>query len=137
MTDPSILVINTGSSSLKYGLYVEQNSEEQLLFGGSADGIGRSDSKIDLRDGDDRVLRSKKLNFASQADALDHATRWLAELASDKPCAIEKVAAEGFKWSTTLSWICETSPDFVTNNPGCWCCEQSGVSGLWWFDWFE
>jgi len=83
MPNFSILVINTGSSSLKYGLYVEQNGEEQLLFGGSA-----QNGTIDLRDGNDRVLRSEKLTFASQGDALDHATQWLAELSPDKPCAI-------------------------------------------------
>ena len=78
MPDRSILVINTGSSSLKYGLYARENGEEQLLFGGSADGIAR-DGTIDLRDSNDRVLRSEKLNFASQADALDHAVQWLRE----------------------------------------------------------
>jgi acetate kinase len=83
MPDRSILVINTGSSSLKYGLYVEQNGEEQLLFGGAA-----QKGTIDLRDINDRVLRSEKLNFASQGDALDHAVHWLAELTPDKPCAI-------------------------------------------------
>jgi len=87
MPDRSILVINTGSSSLKYGLYARQNGEEQLLFGGSADGIAR-DGTIDVRDSKDRVLRSETLNFASQADALDHAVQWLRELAPDKPCAI-------------------------------------------------
>jgi len=83
MPDRSILVINTGSSSLKFGLYAEQNGEEKLLFGGSA-----QNGTIDLRDSTDLVLRSEKLNFASQAEALDHATQWLREFAPDKPCAI-------------------------------------------------
>ena len=83
MPDRSILVINTGSSSLKYGLYGEHNGEEQLRFGGSA-----QNGTIDLSDGNDRVLRSEKLKIATQAEALDHATKWLAEFASTKPCAI-------------------------------------------------
>src|SRR4051812_16554313 len=83
MSNRLILAINTGSSSLKYGLYAEQNGEEQLLFGGSA-----QNGTIDLRDADDRVLRSEKRNFASQGDALDLATQWLAELSPEKPCAI-------------------------------------------------
>jgi acetate kinase len=83
MPDRSILVINTGSSSLKYGVYAQQNGEEKLLFGGSA-----QKGTIDLRDSTDLVLRSEKLNFASQAEALDHATQWLREFTPDKPCAI-------------------------------------------------
>ena len=45
MPDQSIVVINTGSSSLKYGLYVDQNGEEKLQFGGSA-----QNGTIELKD---------------------------------------------------------------------------------------
>ena len=83
MPDQSIVVINTGSSSLKYGLYVDQNGEEKLQFGGSA-----QNGTIELKDSTDLVLRSEKLNFASQGEALDHATQWLREFTPDKPCAI-------------------------------------------------
>lgn len=89
MPGEPILVINTGSSSLKYGLYARQNGEEQLLYGGTASGIGANNQgQLDLRDGHDGVLRSEKLNLASQGDALDHAVQWLASLAPGKPCAI-------------------------------------------------
>jgi acetate kinase len=74
MSQNAILVINTGSSSLKFGIYVEQDGKEQLLFDGLADGIGRSSGKIGLRDANGRVLRSENLTFASEQEALRHAT---------------------------------------------------------------
>jgi acetate kinase len=86
--EKSILVINTGSSSLKFGLYEERNGEERLLLDGLADGIGRSAGKIELKNADRRVLRSENLSFKSEGDALDHAARWLTELSPSKPSAI-------------------------------------------------
>jgi acetate kinase len=56
----SILVINTGSSSLKCGIYAPENGREKLLFGDSADGIA--------------------------PQALDRAVEWLSN--RGQPCAI-------------------------------------------------
>ena len=46
MSDESILVINTGSSSLKFGLYAPKNGDEQVLLDGLADGIGQSGGRV-------------------------------------------------------------------------------------------
>ncbi len=88
MPDGSILVVNTGSSSLKCGLYVEQDRDEQLLLDGAADGIGSSSGKLELRDADGRAIRSENLIFPSHAEALDHVARWLSEVSRNQPCAI-------------------------------------------------
>jgi acetate kinase len=88
MPDPLILTINAGSSSLKFGLYSEQNGEEQLLLDGLADGIGGASSKIELKDAQGRVLRSESLRSASNAAVFDRAAKWFAELAPDKPVAV-------------------------------------------------
>lgn len=88
MSDGSVLVINTGSSSLKFGLYAERNREELLLFDGSAQGIGSGSGKLEFRDAHGRVLRSQSIRLGSQADALDRATQWLAQVSDSKPCAI-------------------------------------------------
>lgn len=88
MSKELILVINTGSSSLKFGLYAEQDGEERPLFDGLAGGVGRSEGKLELKDADGRVLRSETLSFASQGDAFDRASRWLAEASSTEPSAI-------------------------------------------------
>jgi len=86
--DLSTLVINTGSSTLKCGVYVGRDGDEQLLLDGSAEGIGRNNGKIELKDANSRVLRSESLSFPSQSDALDHVAKWLGELSLDQPSAI-------------------------------------------------
>jgi acetate kinase len=88
MSKDCILVINTGSSSLKFGLYVEQDGDEQLLLDGLADGIGQSSGTLEVKDGAGKKLRSESLAFASRHDALSHAAKWLSELSAGKPVAV-------------------------------------------------
>ena len=88
MADEPILVINSGSSSLKFGLYVQRNGEEQAVLDGLADGIGRDSGKLELKDAQGRTLRSEAMRFASEDDALDHASRWLGDLSQLKPVAV-------------------------------------------------
>ncbi len=88
MPDEPILVINSGSSSLKFGLYVQRDGEEQAVLDGLADGIGRDSGKLELKDAQNRTLRSESVRFASEDEALSQAARWLAELAQLKPVAV-------------------------------------------------
>ena len=88
MPEKCILVVNTGSSSLKFGLYAEHNGEEQVLLDGLADGIGQGSGTLEVKDGSGKALRSDTLSFASRHDALTHATRWLDELSPGKPYAV-------------------------------------------------
>jgi acetate kinase len=88
MSNDLILIINSGSSSLKFGLCSERNGQEHMVLEGVADGIGRGSGKIELRDEHGYMLRSESRSFASQGDALDQATRWLTELSPDKPHVI-------------------------------------------------
>jgi acetate kinase len=88
MSKELILVINTGSSSLKFGLYAEQDGDEMPLFDGLADGVGRGEAKLELRDVDGRMVRSERLSFASYGDAFDRVSQWLADVSPTKPSAI-------------------------------------------------
>lgn len=88
MQKAPILVINTGSSSLKFGLYAEQNREEQPLLKGEAEGIGRAAGKLELKDATGRTLRSERRRFASEADAFNQAADWLAENSGGAVAAI-------------------------------------------------
>jgi len=88
MADQPILVINSGSSSLKFGLYVQREGEEQAVLDGLADGIGRDTGKLELKDARGRTLRSENVRFASEDDALSQAARWLAEISQLKPVAV-------------------------------------------------
>ena len=88
MADEAILIINSGSSSLKFGLYVERDGEEQPVLDGLADGIGRDNGKLELKDARGKTLRSESVRFASEDEALSQAARWLAELSKLKPVAV-------------------------------------------------
>jgi acetate kinase len=88
MSEELILVINTGSSSLKIGLYRARDGDEQLVLDGSASGIGQSTGRLELKNAQGLVLRSETLGAGSQGDALDQAAQWLTELREPKPCAI-------------------------------------------------
>lgn len=88
MPGDSILVINTGSSSLKVGLYQERDGDEQMVLDGLADGIGGSGGKIELKDASGHVVRSQNLGIASEGAALDHFAGWLTQLSQNRPCAV-------------------------------------------------
>jgi acetate kinase len=88
MSERSIFVINTGSSSLKFGVYSIQVGTERLEFAASADRIGHSDGTLELRDSDGALLRIEKCFFNSEAEALARATLWLGEVSKIKPSAI-------------------------------------------------
>ncbi|MGD0305236.1 MAG: acetate/propionate family kinase [Candidatus Acidiferrales bacterium] len=88
MPDAPILAINTGSSSLKFGVYLAHGDDEDIQLDGLADGIGRDSSKIQIKDGKGKVLRSESVRFASAAEALARAKEWLEELSPVPPEAV-------------------------------------------------
>jgi len=116
MPDASILVINTGSSSLKLGLYVEREGQECLLFDGLADGIGRSSGTLTVRDAGGQVLRSEALASTTQHEALREAVKWLAQLSSGTPCAIGHRVVHGGPRLTTHQRI---TPEVVEQLQQC------------------
>jgi len=89
MSDEAILVINTGSSSLKFGLCVESGGAERFLFQGAVRGIGRGEgSQFDIKDAAGRTLRSETLAAGDQGDALNHIARWLSGASDIAPRAV-------------------------------------------------
>lgn len=88
MAEALILVVNSGSSSLKFGLYAESDGDEQPLVEGEAEGIGHTNGKLELRDAEGRVRRREESHFACQANALDRAAEWLAEQSLAAPSAV-------------------------------------------------
>jgi acetate kinase len=65
-----ILVLNSGSSSLKFGVYRCGLSDEEPLLMGSADGIGHSNGALQIRSADGKVLVQRKSVHESQSQAL-------------------------------------------------------------------
>ncbi len=77
-----ILALNSGSSSLKFGLYKRGSSDEELLLQGSAQGIGRDSGTIEIRTASGEqlvaqahVLESQQHALAKLADVLSQQMR--------------------------------------------------------------
>lgn len=83
-----ILVINAGSSSLKFGLYDLQDGDERLQADGLADGIGRPKSTLTLTGPAGETLRSEQVEMPSSKEALSKAAQWIADLGGSAPVAI-------------------------------------------------
>lgn len=83
-----ILVINSGSSSLKFGLFVEREGDEHMLVLGNADAIGSENGKLEIKDEQGKTLHAKQGRFASQEEALEYIGKTLASLTLPRPAAI-------------------------------------------------
>jgi acetate kinase len=82
--DDLIFVLNSGSSSLKFGMYHRGASDEEALLTGSADGIGHSNGTLHIRSSDGKALVQRESIHESQ----DHALAVVAEALSkyiDRP----------------------------------------------------
>ncbi|GGG93080.1 acetate/propionate family kinase [Silvibacterium dinghuense] len=88
MSDVPILAINSGSSTLKFGLFSLENGEERPLLRGSAEGIGKDGGKLEVFDGAGKLLHHEDRKYASQREALEHLTETLNQLHEPKPGAV-------------------------------------------------
>ncbi len=87
-TDVFILTINSGSSSLKFGLFVRRDQREQAVFLGSADGIGAGQGRLSISDAQGRNVYREDAQYPSQSDALAHAAVQLQRLSGAPPALI-------------------------------------------------
>lgn len=74
-----ILAVNSGSSSLKFGLFAERSGEEQMVLGGSADGIGQPEGKLRIQGAGGEVLLDESYRLDSQGTALEKILRAISE----------------------------------------------------------
>jgi acetate kinase len=82
-----ILVLNSGSSSLKFGVYYRGTGDEEPLLTGSADGIGRSNGSLRIRSADGKPLLQREGGHESQGQALSAVAEAMREH-SDLPAAV-------------------------------------------------
>ena len=68
--DDLILVLNSGSSSLKFGVYYRGANDEEPLLTGSAAGIGRDNGTLHIRSSSGERLLQRDGILESQVDAL-------------------------------------------------------------------
>jgi acetate kinase len=96
-----ILVLNSGSSSLKFGIYYQGATDEVPLLTGSADCIGRSNGTLTIRASDGNPLVQSESILESQSDALTALASAIQEHIHTVPVAVgHRVVHGGPKLST-------------------------------------
>src|SRR5262249_52715688 len=85
---PTILTINSGSSSLKLGLYRADASAPQLLFRGATDAIGKPGGSLTITDSTGKPLHHEDAAHESQSSAFARAAEKLPELSGAGPDAV-------------------------------------------------
>jgi acetate kinase len=88
MADAPILVLNSGSSSLKFGLFARVEEDEQLLLEGSADNIGRDSGSLHIRNASGDILLHRDRVLESQPEALTTIIDALRDFAHTAPIAV-------------------------------------------------
>jgi acetate kinase len=86
--DGLILALNSGSSSLKFGIYRPGVTDEEPLLTGSAEGIGRGNGTLHIRSADGTWLLQRDHIHESQSDALDALTEAMREHVDNLPVAV-------------------------------------------------
>ena len=66
----NILTLNSGSSSLKFGLYRVGSSRTEMLLSGEAESIGDKKAKFYAQDSHENALLSETASIPSQQEAI-------------------------------------------------------------------
>ncbi|MFY0578233.1 hypothetical protein ACN28S_31485 [Cystobacter fuscus] len=83
-----LLVINSGSSSLKFGVYVHREGHEAVLFKGVVRHIGGERGTLSLQDAHGQKVFEKSAPYPTQREAFDRAMDRLESLGHTPPVAI-------------------------------------------------
>jgi len=83
-----ILALNSGSSSLKFGVYCRGASDEEALLTGSADGIGHSNGSLNIRSADGTPLVQRESVHESQSHALGVLASAMSQHLPNTPVAV-------------------------------------------------
>jgi acetate kinase len=86
--DALIFVLNSGSSSLKFGLYSRATTDEQPLLTGSADGIGKDNGSLQVRAANGNSLVKRDCLHESQSHALSIVAKTIQEHVHTSPVAV-------------------------------------------------
>lgn len=89
--DNLVLAVNSGSSSLKFGVYAEKNGDEAVLYSGEASGIGSPGGKLKIADSEGKTVFRDACSSKSQAGAFESVLRQL------QMQGVEVIAAVGHR----------------------------------------
>src|SRR5260221_12426334 len=84
----SVLALNSGSSSLKFGLYRVESSIPKVLLSGEAEFIGDRQGTFWAKDANDQPLVSETAHFGTQQDAVARIGTFLADCKEAQPAAV-------------------------------------------------
>jgi acetate kinase len=80
MAEIALLVLNSGSSSLKFGIFLAQRAEIHTAFTGAVEGIGRESGRLRMRSAEGRDVVDREHHIAEQADAVATIAEHLGQL---------------------------------------------------------
>ena len=83
-----VLALNSGSSSLKFGLYELAGAEPRLLLSGEAEAIGAAESRFSAKDAAGTILVFDRDAIADVAQALIRIIATLAQFKTVGPAVI-------------------------------------------------
>jgi acetate kinase len=84
MSGDAVLVVNSGSSSLKFGVFAEAADNVQAWCRGAVEGIGTGQGKIWLRASDGKLLSEQTRAAAGQTEAAHAVAKRLSEISLPK-----------------------------------------------------
>src|SRR6185437_177218 len=84
----TILALNSGSSSLKFGLYRVGSARTDVLLSGAAESIGNKEGKFFAHDSRNNVLLSEAISIPSQQEAIIRIGKLLTESKMPAPAAV-------------------------------------------------
>lgn len=84
----NVLALNSGSSSLKFGLYCVGRSRIERLFSGEAESIGDKRGKFHVEDAGGNALFSETALIPSQREAIVRIRKLIADFKMPEPAAI-------------------------------------------------
>lgn len=91
----SVLALNSGSSSLKFGLYRIASSTPQMILSGEAESIGERQGRFWAKDGNGKPLVSESTSFGTQEEALARIGSFLENRDDTRPTAVGHRVAHG------------------------------------------
>jgi len=86
--ESTILALNSGSSSLKFGLYRVGSARTDVLLSGAAESVGDKAGKFFAQNARNNVLLSEAVSIPSQREAITRIGRLLTESKMPAPAAV-------------------------------------------------
>lgn len=86
--DGLVLAVNSGSSSLKFGLFTERDGDEAVVLRGGADGVGKPNGRLRVKDGAGQLLLDESYTLDTQARALEESVGAVLRFSHAAPVAV-------------------------------------------------